>query len=97
MVMNDQYKYIEYDVDGIKEERLRDMQNDPHEKTHCTADPGRAGDLTRMKAVFKRWFPNDAVTKSFNKNKRKVDGIKPNRVPREERKKNNSKQAGAGE
>jgi len=97
MVMNDQYKYIEYDVDGIKEERLRDMQNDPHEKTHCTADPDRAGDLTRMKEVFKRWFPNDAVTKSFNKNKRKVDGRKPTRTPREERKKNKSKQAGAGE
>jgi arylsulfatase A-like enzyme len=71
MVMNDQYKYIEYDVDGIKEERLRDMQNDPHEKTHCTADPDRAEDLTRMKEVFKRWFPNDAMTKSFNKNKKK--------------------------
>ncbi len=32
------------------------MQKDPHEKTHCTADPERATDLASMKQVFEYWL-----------------------------------------
>jgi choline-sulfatase len=70
MVMNDRFKYIEYDIDRKIEVRLRDMKNDPHEKTHCTNDPERAPDVVEMKAVFDRWFP-DPGSPVFNKNKRK--------------------------
>ena len=57
MVMNERFKYIEYDIDGNMEVRLRDMKIDPHETTHFTADPERAPDSARMQRVFKRWFP----------------------------------------
>jgi len=70
MVLGDRYKYIEYDMDGIKEERLRDMQSDPHETTHVTTDPEYAADLARMRNVFKRWFPKEG-SRMRNKNKRK--------------------------
>ena len=55
-VVGDRYKYIRYDAAGY-EERLRDMQEDPHEKTHCTANPERATDLATMKQAFEYWFP----------------------------------------
>ena len=70
MVMNDRFKYIEYDIDRNIEVRLRDMKDDPHEKAHCTNDPERASDLARMKEVFDRWFPNEG-SPVFNKNKKK--------------------------
>jgi len=70
MVMNDRFKYIEYDVDRKFEVRLRDMQNDPCEKTHFTADPQRATDLADMQELFKRWFPGEG-TLMRNKNKKK--------------------------
>lgn len=70
MVMNDRFKYIEYDIDRNIEVRLRDMNDDPCEKTHCTADPERAPDLAKMKEVFDRWFPNEG-SPVFNKNKKK--------------------------
>jgi len=56
MVVGERYNYIRYDAAGY-EERLRDMQEDPHEKTHCTADPERATDLATMKQVFESRFP----------------------------------------
>jgi len=56
MVVGERYKYIRYDAAG-NEERLRDMQEDPHEKTHCTADPEHATDLATMKQAFDYWFP----------------------------------------
>jgi len=56
MVVGNRYKYIRYDAAG-NEARLRDMQNDPHEKTHCTTDPDRAADLAKMKQAFDYWFP----------------------------------------
>ena len=56
MVVGDRYKYIRYDAAGY-EERLRDMQEDPHEKTHCTENPERATDLATMKQAFEYWFP----------------------------------------
>jgi choline-sulfatase len=70
MVMNDRFKYIEYDMDGNIEVRLRDRQNDPHEKTHCTANPGQATDLARMRDVSKRWFPKKGSLMR-NKNKKR--------------------------
>jgi len=51
MVVGERYKYIRYDAAG-NEERLRDMQEDPHEKAHCTADPERATALETMRQVF---------------------------------------------
>jgi len=59
MVLGERYKYIRYDAAGT-EERLRDMQEDPHEKIHCTADPERARVLATMRQVFEDWFPADA-------------------------------------
>jgi len=56
MVVGERYKYIRYDAAG-NEERLRDMQEDPHEKAHCTADPERTTDLAAMRQVFEYWFP----------------------------------------
>jgi len=70
MVMNDRFKYIEYDIDRNIEVRLRDMKKDPNEKTHFTGDPEYAPDLAKMKEVFDRWFPNEG-SPVINKNKRK--------------------------
>lgn len=70
MVMNARFKYIEYDVDQNIEVRLHDMQKDPYEKTHFTADPKHAGDLADMQQHFKRWFPHEG-TLVRNKNKDK--------------------------
>jgi len=69
MVMNDRFKYIEYDIDRNIEVRLRDLKNDPYEKTHFTADPEYAPVLARMNEMFTRWFPHEA-TLIRNKNKR---------------------------
>ncbi len=70
MVMNDRFKYIEYDVDRNIEVRLRDMQSDPFEQTHFTENPERSPDLAEMKIVFKRWFPKPG-TLIRNKNIKK--------------------------
>jgi len=83
MVMNDRFKYIEYDIDRKTEVRLRDMKHDPHEKTHCTNAPERASDLESMKAVLDRWFPEPG-SPIINKNKRKVNGERTKRAPRKE-------------
>jgi choline-sulfatase len=70
MVMNDRFKYIEYDIDRNIEVRLRDMQSDPFEKTHFTENPERVPDLAKMKTAFKRWFPEPG-TLIRNKNLKK--------------------------
>jgi len=33
------------------------MQEDPHEKNHCTTDPEHATDLAALRQVFESWFP----------------------------------------
>jgi len=86
MVMNDRFKYIEYDIDRNIEVRLRDMKKDPHEKAHVTGDPEYTPVLAKMKARFDYWFPNEG-SPVFNKNKKKSQGKATQRVPREERKK----------
>ena len=70
MVLGERYKYIRYDAAG-NEERLRDMQQDPHEKTHCTADPGHAANLVTMRQVFEAWFPADVHGKPVEKGTKK--------------------------
>jgi len=92
MVMNDRFKYIEYDIDRNIEVRLRDMKKDPHEKTHCTNDPEYAPVLGKMKARFDYWFPHEG-SPVFNKNKKKSKDKTTQRVPREERKKNKTAKA----
>jgi len=59
MVVGERYKYIQYDAAG-KEERLRDLQEDSHEKTHCTADPGRKTVLEKMRRELDEWFPAES-------------------------------------
>jgi len=59
MVVGKRYKYIRYDKAG-NEERLRDMRDDPHEKTHCTADPGRKTVLEKMRQELDEWFPAES-------------------------------------
>jgi len=86
MVMNDRFKYIEYDIDRNIEVRLRDMKNDPHEEIHFTGDREYAPVLAEMKEVFDRWFPNEG-SPVFNKNKKKSKGKATERDPRKERKK----------
>ncbi len=96
MVMNDRFKYIEYDIDRNIEVRLRDLKRDPHERTHFTGDREYAPVLANMNAVFDRWFPNEG-SPVFNKNKKKSKGQTTKRVPREERKKNRNKTAEGAE
>ena len=69
MAIGERYKYIRYDAAG-DEERLRDMKEDPHEKTHCTQDPDRAKCLVAMRRVFAEWFPNSGSPKGRTKRKR---------------------------
>jgi len=73
MVVGERYKYIRYDAAGY-EERLRDMQEDPHEKTHCTADPECATDLVAMRQVFESWFPEDVRGKPVKKERKQKKG-----------------------
>ena len=86
MVMNDQFKYIEYDIDRNIEVRLRDMKRDPDEKTHFTNDPEYAPILARMKAKFDYWFPEPG-SRVYNKNKKNKKAKKSEPVSREEVKK----------
>lgn len=59
MVVGERYKYIRYDAAG-DEQRLRDMQEDPYEKTHCTNDPRHGKDLAMMIQAFEYWFPEES-------------------------------------
>ena len=36
---------------------MRDLQENPHEQTHCTAEPELATALKTMKQVFEYWYP----------------------------------------
>jgi len=83
MVMNDRFKYIEYDIDRNIEVRLRDMKEDPDETTHFTNDPEYAAVLARMKTSFDYWFPNEG-SPVFNKNIKKVAGKTSDKLSREE-------------
>ena len=57
VVAADGYKYIRYDAEGI-EEQLLDLNRDPGETRHFTADAGCAQRLTDLRSVFDReWFP----------------------------------------
>jgi len=86
MVMNDQFKYIEYDIDRNIEVRLRDMKRDPDEKTHFTNDPEYAPVLAKMKTKFDYWFPEPG-SRVYNKNKKNKKAKKSEPVSREEVKK----------
>jgi len=86
MVMNDQFKYIEYDIDRKIEVRLRDMKRDPHEKTHFTNDPEYAPILAKMETRFDYWFPEPG-SRVYNKNKKNKKAKKGEPVSREEVKK----------
>jgi len=51
------YKYIRYDAEG-EEEQLLDLNKDPYETRHFTADPAYAGKLDDLRGEFDRiWFP----------------------------------------
>jgi choline-sulfatase len=94
MVMNDRFKYMEYDIDGNIEVRLRDMKKDPNERTHFTNDPEYASVLAKMKTRFDYWFPQEG-SPVFNKNKKQTKGKATQRVPRDERKTNNKQDKSA--
>jgi len=65
-VIGERYKYMRYDAAGT-EERLRDLQNDPHEKTHCTEDREHATDLEAMRQVFESWFSTESGCGHMNR------------------------------
>ena len=51
-------KYIRYDAAGI-EERLHDLNVDPHETTHYTDDPTYTGKLRALRKELEvNWFPD---------------------------------------
>lgn len=53
----DGLKYIKYDANGI-EERLIDLENDPHETTHFTYDPRYHARLDKLRRSYRTmWFP----------------------------------------
>ncbi len=57
VVSKDKLKYIRYDAVG-KEERLLDLNKDPHETTYFTDDPKYASKLTELRKSFEtEWFP----------------------------------------
>jgi choline-sulfatase len=57
VVSQDGFKYIRYDAAGF-EEQLLNLNDDPNETTHFTADPAFADKLSALKAEFDtKWFP----------------------------------------
>ncbi len=57
VVSQDRLKYIRYDAAG-KEERLLDLDKDPHETAYCTDDPAYASRLAALRQCFEtEWFP----------------------------------------
>jgi choline-sulfatase len=57
VVDEEKFKYIRYDAEGV-EEQLLDLNKDPYETTHFTADPGYALKLAELRKSFdSEWFP----------------------------------------
>jgi choline-sulfatase len=58
VISEDGYKYVVYDAVGT-EERLMDLNEDPHETTHFTNDESYAKILTELRKAFEHeWFPD---------------------------------------
>ncbi|MCP4311736.1 MAG: sulfatase-like hydrolase/transferase, partial [Bacteroidetes bacterium] len=57
VVDSEGYKYIRYDAEG-EEEQLLNLNKDPYETTHFTADPAYAEKLEYLRDEFDQlWFP----------------------------------------
>jgi hypothetical protein len=57
VVDSEGFKYIRYDADG-EEEQLLNLNKDPYETTHFTADPAYAKKLEYLRGEFDQlWFP----------------------------------------
>ena len=54
-VRREQYKLVEYAVEGVRTTQLFDLEADPDELDNLAADPAYAGEVERLRQDLRRW------------------------------------------